>query len=282
MRNPFNVALAAAMMLASAVSHGLAADQSVTIDGSTTVGPIVKAFAEHFKQVKGVNVTVSESGSGNGAKSLINGVCDVASMSRFMKDTEFRAAIEKSVFPVAHVVAFDGLVMVVHPSNPIQKLTIEQVRDIYSGKLTNWRELGGPDHPIVAISRDTNSGTYETFAHMVMKEAKVATNIEHVGSNGAARQNVRNTPGAIAYVGLGFVDRSLKPITVGEIPPTRRNIASGRYPLARPLYLFTDRYPELGSATFSFVTFHLTKEGERIIQAKGFVPLTECEGEEPK
>ena len=152
----------------------------IVIDGSTTVGPIAKAFAEYYMaKNKGINITVSESGSGNGAKSLINGTCQIADMSRFMKPKEFKAAANNGIMPVAHVVALDGLPILVHPSNPIKGLTIEQIRDIYLGKIKNWKEIGGPNLKIVKISRDTNSGTYETFEKLVMN-IKTGPRITHV------------------------------------------------------------------------------------------------------
>ena len=175
-----------------------AGENSIVIDGSTTVGPIAKAFAEYYmQQHPEVNITVSESGSGNGAKSLINGVCDVADMSRFMKDNEFSAAVSKGVTPVAHVVAIDGIAIVVHPANPISGLTVDQVRDIYMGKITNWKQVGGPNKTIISISRDTNSGTYETFEKLVMRKEKIAASVEYVGSNGAIRSRVQSTPAAV-------------------------------------------------------------------------------------
>ncbi len=255
-------------------------EEHIVIDGSTTVGPIVKQFAEYFHEMTGVRVEVSESGSGNGAKSLINGTCQIASMSRFMKAKEFKAAIEKDVFPVAHVVAVDGIAMVVHPSNPVQELTVEQVRKIYQGQITNWSELGGPDQPIVKVSRDTNSGTFETFNKLVMHKERMDPGTEKVGSNGAVRQTVQSTPYAIGYVGLGFVDRTIRALKINGIDPTRRNVASGRYPIARPLYLFTNGYPKLGSALHAFVTLHLTKAGQKRIQAIGFIPVTEYDTDE--
>jgi phosphate transport system substrate-binding protein len=251
-------------------------EKEIVVDGSTTVGPIAKAFAEYYmEQFPEVNITVSESGSGNGAKSLINGTCHVADMSRFMKATEFEAAVEKGVLPVAHVVAMDGLAVIVHPSNPVGGLTIEQVRNIYLGTITNWKEVGGPDKKIVAISRDTNSGTYETFESMVMKDAKIASGVEYVGSNGAVRQRVQNTQGAIGYVGLGFVDRTVKALTIDDIPATGRTVASGNYPIARPLFMFTNGYPKLGSHLHAFVTLYLTRKGQEMVEAIGYVPVTD-------
>jgi phosphate transport system substrate-binding protein len=222
-----------------------------------------------------VNITISESGSGNGAKSLINNACDVADMSRFMKLEEFKAAVDKGVMPVAHVVAVDGIVMIVHPSNPVTGLTAKQVRDIYTGQVTNWNQVGGPDKKIIVISRDSNSGTFETFETLVMKGKRIAADAEYVGSNGAVRQRVQSTAGAMGYVGLGFVDRTIKVLKVNNIRPDRNTIASGLYPIARPLYMFTNGYPDLGTRLYEFVTLHLTKRGQEIIEAIGFVPLTQ-------
>jgi len=250
----------------------------IVVDGSTTVGPLAKAFAEHFMSERpGVTVTVSESGSGNGAKSLINGTCDVADMSRFMKETEFKAAVEAGVFPVAHVIAMDGIAVIVHPSNPARDLTVEQVRDIYLGKITNWKEIGGPDKPIVVISRDTNSGTYECFEELVMNKQKMAATVEYVGSNGAMRQRVQSTPTAIGYAGLGFVDRTVKALSVNGVQPSRATVVSGVYPIARPLYMFTNGYPKLGSPLHAFITLHLTPKGQEIVEAIGFIPVTTCD-----
>ncbi|MDD3642329.1 MAG: PstS family phosphate ABC transporter substrate-binding protein [Candidatus Krumholzibacteria bacterium] len=251
------------------------AQQKIIIDGSTTVGPIAKAFAEYYMSLnKDVNITVSESGSGNGAKSLINGMCDIADMSRFMKDTEFKAAVEKGRTPVAHVVAVDGLAIVVHPSSPINGLTVEQVRGIYTGAITNWKELGGPDVAIVMISRDTNSGTYETFEELVMNKEKIHEKAEYVGSNGAIRQRVQSTPAAIGYVGLGFVDRSVKALEIGGVAPDMNTVSSGIYPVARPLFMFTNGYPKLGSHLHRFITLYLSPKGQEIVEEIGFVPVT--------
>jgi len=253
-----------------------AADKAkIVVDGSTTVGPIAKAFAEYaMSKNPDVNITVSESGSGNGAKALINGACDIADMSRFMKPNEFEAAVDKGVLPVAHVVAVDGIAVVVHPSNPVAALTLDQIRDIYVGKVSNWNQVGGPDKQIVVIGRDTNSGTYETFESLVMRGEKVASGAENVGSNGQMRQRVQTTAGAIGYAGIGFLDRSVKAVTVNGIAPDMEDVASGRYPIARPLFMFTNGYPKLGTPLHAFVTLHLTPKGQEIIESIGFVPVT--------
>ncbi|MCU0638557.1 MAG: phosphate ABC transporter substrate-binding protein [Candidatus Krumholzibacteria bacterium] len=264
------LAMSAAIMAGPAITA-----ETIVIDGSTTVGPIAKAFAEYYMSLhKDVNITVSESGSGNGAKSIVNGTCDIADMSRFMKPTEFAAAVEKGRMPVAHVVAVDGIAMIVNPANPVKALTVEQVRGIYTGAIRNWKEIGGPDVAIVRISRDTNSGTYETFESLVMNKEKIHEGVEYVGSNGAIRQRVQSTPAAIGYVGLGFVDRSVKALDINGVMPERNTVASGKYPIARPLFMFTNGYPELGSHLHAFVTLYLTERGQEIVEEIGFIPVT--------
>lgn len=252
------------------------AETKIVIDGSTTVGPISKAFADFYKENhSGVNITISESGSGNGVKSLMNNACDIANMSRFMKPSEFKSCVDKGILPVAHVVAFDGLAVVVNPKNPVKALTIAQIADIYKGKITNWKELGGEDAKIVVVSRDTNSGTYETFNELVLKKAAISKDAEYVGSNGQARTRVNTTKNAIAYVGLGFVDDTVKPLSVEGILPTAKSVSTGKYPIARPLYMFTNGYPKMGSDVYNFVTLHLSKEGREIVSDLGYIPVCE-------
>ncbi len=254
---------------------GANANRAISIDGSTTVGPIAKAFKDYYERSHpGVNITVSESGSGNGAKSLRNGVCDIAIMSRCMKAGEFKAAGEAGFQPVAHVVALDAIAVIVHPANPISELSMTQLKDIYSGKITNWRQLGGPNMDIVVIGRETNSGTFASFQELVMGGGNVKSDSESVGSNGAARQRVQSTKAAIAYVGLGFVDRKVKALSINGVEASPETVQSGDYPIARPLYMFTNGFPKLGTDLHRFATLHLTEKGQEIVESIGFVPVT--------
>jgi len=257
-------------------THVRAAEgKTLHIDGSTTVGPIADAFAEAFKSnFPDLEITVKKTGSGDGAAALVDNRCDIAIMSRFMKEKEFSKAIENGVFPVAHAVAMDGVCIVVHPSNPVSQLTTAQIRDIYAGAIKNWKQLGGPDMPIVPVSRDTSSGTYETFHGLVMNSREMGSGVEYVNSNPQAHARVKTTVGAIGYVGIGFLDHSVKGLKVNGIMPSRQTIASGQYPVARPLFMFTNGYPELGSMVYKFCTFHLTETGQEIVEAKGFIPVT--------
>jgi len=264
------------VVVAILLAAGVASAEKLQIEGSTTVGPIADAFADYLKGLyPSLEITVNKTGSGNGAAALIDGRCDIATMSRFMKvEEEFKKAVDKGICPVAHVVAMDGVCVIVHPSNPIKGLTTAQVRDIYLGKIKNWKELGGPDTAIVPVSRDTSSGTYESFHEMVMKKQDMAANVEYVNANPQAHARVSSTTGAIAYVGLGFVDAKVKALKIDGVEPTRQTIMSGTYPISRPLFLFTNGYPKLGSIVHKFVTLHLTEKGQELVEAKGFIPVT--------
>lgn len=264
-----------ALAAAAFTSAPAMAEKNIVIDGSTTVGPIAKAFADYYKEKTGIGATISESGSGNGVKSLINGACDIANMSRFMKDSEFKTCVGKGILPVAHVVAFDGLAVVVNPANKVGALTMAQLADIYTGKIRNWKELGGDDAEIVVISRDTNSGTYETFNELVLRKDPVVKGAEYVGSNGQAKTRVASTKNAIAYVGLGFADDSVKTLSVDGILPSPKTIVSGKYPIARPLFMFTNKYPKMGTPVYDFVTLHLSEEGREIVRDLGYIPVAE-------
>lgn len=263
------------IIMALLASTSVFAQEKLHIEGSTTVGPIADGFVEVFKDMyPDVVITVNKSGSGTGASALIDSRCDIATMSRFMKDSEFKDAVEKGVFPVAHAVAMDGVCVVVHPSNPVNALTTEQVRNIYTGKFTNWKQVGGADMPIVVISRDTSSGTYDTFENFVMKEEKMASNVELVSTNPQMFARVESTRGAIGYVGFGFVKTGVKAVTLDGIKPSVQTILNGQYPVSRPLFMFTNGYPKVGSMTYKFVTFYLTEEGQEVVEDKGFVAMT--------
>ncbi|MCX5653197.1 MAG: phosphate ABC transporter substrate-binding protein, partial [Planctomycetota bacterium] len=218
--------------------------------------------------------TVKMTGSGDGAAALVDGRCQIATMSRYMKPAEYQKAVEKNIMPCVHTVAMDGVCVVVHPSNPVKAIMRNQLKDIYTGKITNWKDVGGQDLPIVVISRDTSSGTYEVFAEKVLGKDKMSEKVEYVNANPQAHARVKSTAGAIGYIGLGFLDVSVKAVTVDGVMPSRKTIANGVYPLSRPLFFFTNGYPELGTTLHAFCTFFLTEKGQEIIEAKGFVPLT--------
>jgi len=213
---------------------------------------------------------VSESGSGNGAKSLINKTCDIASMSRSMKTRELDAARSKGVYPAPSVIALDALAIVVHPSNPVRTLTIAQIADIYTGRVTNWHQVGGPYSPILVIQRESNSGTQESFKELVIgKGIRVVRNAETQASNGAVKSRVSLTKGAIGFLGLGFIDATVKKVAVNGVLPSPASVKNGRYPLSRPLFMVTDGQP--AGYVKQFVDLPKTVDGKKIVRELGFV-----------
>lgn len=264
------ILLSAAVFGLMASGEASAAGNKLVLDGSTTVGPIAKAFAAQFTKTNGVEVTVSESGSGNGAKSLINGTCDIADMSRPMKDAELSAAKIKGVNPVKNVVALDGLAMIVHPSNRVRNLSRAQIRGIYTGAYTNWSQIGGPNAPIVMIQRESNSGTQDAFKELVLKDGDtVSSRAETQASNGAVKSRVATTPTAIGFVGLGFAGRSVKAVAVDGVLPSAGAVRNGSYPLHRQLYMYTNGQP--AGNVKKFVDMPKSPIGKRIISETGFV-----------
>lgn len=254
------------------VLSGLAFAENLTIQGSSTVLPIAQRAAEVYMQKNNdVNISVRGGGSGNGIAALIDGATDIADASRFIKDSEVKAALQNGIYPVPHRVAMDGIAVVVHPSNTVKNLSIEQIKDIYTGKIKNWREVGGPNKKIVVMSRDSSSGTFEVFEELVLGGEKVVASALLQASNGAVAGVVAETEGAIGYVGLGYLSSSLKAVKVNGVTPNNATVASGKFPIARPLFMFTDGWPE-GLAA-DFINFVLSAEGQKIAEGQGYVPL---------
>lgn len=246
---------------------------SLKVDGSTTVLPIAQKITESYmKEHPEVNISVSGGGSGNGIKALIDGTTDIANSSRFIKDEEVKAAIEKGTYPVPFAVAYDCIVPVVNPANTVKNLTLDQLKSIYMGQVKNWKEVGGSDGEIVVISRDTSSGTYEVWEEKVMKKARVFPGALLQASNGAITQAVSKNKNALGYLGVGYVDKSVKAVTVNDIPGNEETTLNGKYPISRPLFMFTRGWPS-GDA-LKFINYVLSPQrGQKFVKEAGFVPL---------
>lgn len=246
---------------------------NIIIKGSTTVLPIAQKIAEaYMKQNPGVKISISGGGSGNGIKALIDGSTDIADSSRFIKPKEVNLAVEKGRYPVPFAVAYDCIVPVVHPSNSLVNITMEQLKAIYKGEIKNWKEIGGPDRTIVVISRDTSSGTYEVWHKKVMKKERVFPGALLQASNGAIVQAVSKNKNAIGYIGLGYMNKTVKPLMVNRIIGSEETTLNGTYPISRPLYMFTNGWPK--GDTLNFINFVIHPEkGQKYASKAGFVPL---------
>lgn len=251
--------------------YGFPQEKKITLQGSTTVFPIGQRCAEEFAKLHPeINISVMGGGSGVGIASLIDKVCDIAMSSRSMKEKEIEKAIEKGVDPKAHLVAMDAIAVIVHPENPIDSLTLSQLKDIYLGKIKNWKEVGGRNEGIVVVSRDTASGTFEIFNEMVLKKKRQRKDALMQASNAAVLSVVKKSKGAIGYVGLGFVE-GVKILKIDGIEPSKKTVLDGSYPISRPLFFYTDGDPKGGVKLF--IDFVKSKEGQKIVEEQGFVPL---------
>jgi phosphate transport system substrate-binding protein len=250
----------------------LFAAESIVIKGSTTVLPIAQSALEvYMKKNPGVQISLSGGGSGEGIKALLDKTTDIANSSREIKKEEVTLAETNGVKPVAHVVAYDAIIPVVHPTNKVTNLSIDQLSQIYQGKITNWKEVGGKDMKIVVISRDSSSGTFETWDHFVMKKAKVSPHAQMLASNGALLTAVSKNRYAIAYLGMGYVNKSVKPVQVNGKTATVQTALSKEYPLSRELYMYTNGEPT--GEVAKFIAFVKSADGQKIVAKEGFVPL---------
>lgn len=250
----------------------------LVMDGSTTVLPFGQAAAEQFmKASPGAKISVSGSGTGNGFKALADGSAQIANASRFIKDSEIKTCMDKKVYPVPFAVALDCIVPIVNPSNPVKNLTRAQLKNIYSGKITNWKDVGGDDRPIVVVGRDTSSGTYGTWQEMVMDaggKTRVTPRAQVSASSGAMLNAVANNKNAIGYEGMGYVTKTVKGLSVDGAKASAANARNGKYPLSRYLYMFTKGWPS--GDLLDFINFMQGAAGQRIVAEKGFVPLREA------
>jgi phosphate transport system substrate-binding protein len=262
----------ACMAILAAAGYALAGSGSITIKGSTTVLPIAQRTAEEFmNQNPAANISVQGGGSSVGIASIIDGTADIGDASRPIKDKEINKAIQNGVTPKAHVVAMDGIAVIVNSSNTVQGLTKQQVKSIYTGGVSDWGQVGGRGGKIVVIGRDSASGTYEAFAEKALDKQKTRPDALLQASNQAVATTVASTPGAIGYVGLGYVTSKVKPITVNGVKCTKETVLSGRYPLARPLFMYTNGKPS--GVVKEYIDFVLSKEGQALAEEEGYVGL---------
>lgn len=258
--------------------------QYIENKGSDTIVNLALAWAETYQtEHPDVRISVTGGGSGTGIASLINGTVDLANASRQIKDEEVAEAQSKGVNPVEHVIARDAIAVIVNPENPVSELTLQQISDIYSGKITNWSEVGGEDRPIVKLSRETNSGTHVYFLETVLrlgsKEDKTLFSMDTLllpSSEGIIAE-VRQNPNAIGYDGLGYVPDDLKMIAIAEeeggayVLPAIETVNDKTYPIARDLYMYTDGEPT--GITKEYLDWILSAEAQEIVAELGFVPV---------
>ena len=261
------------MVIVAALLTGCSRDggKKVVIKGSTTVLPITQKTAEAFRKTDRISITIEGSGSGNGIKALIDGTCDIANSSREMKPEELKGAADKGKAVKEIVLAYDMIVPVVHPSSVVKNISMAQLKAVYDGSITNWKQLGGRDENIIVISRDTSSGTYEIWHEKVMKKTDVKKDALLQASNGAIVSAVSGNPKAIGYVGFGYIDSSVKALTVDKVETTIENGKSGKFPISRKLYMYVDE-KKLSADAQKYIDFVLSTDGQKLVKEAGFIP----------
>ena len=252
--------------------------QAQRIKGSDTVLPIAQQTAERFMTLNpNARVTVTGGGSGVGISALLDETTDIAMASRGIKFSEKMKAKAAGEELEEIPVAYDALAVVVHPSNPVKQLTRRQLEDIFRGKITNWKQVGGDDRKIVVYSRETSSGTYEFFKESVLKNKNYMSGSLSMPATGAVIQSVSQTKGAIGYVGLAYLSDRVKPIAVSYdegkhyVLPTMENGTKRQYPVVRPLYYY---YNVSDKAKVSpFIEYVLSPAGQNIRKKGGYIPV---------
>jgi phosphate transport system substrate-binding protein len=252
--------------------------------GSDTLVNLALAWAERYQQVRPeVRLAVTGGGSGTGIAAILNGTVDIANASRRITQEELRAAESLGISPVEFVISQDAIAVVVHPQNPIDQLTIQQISDIYSGVINNWSELGGEDRPIVRLSRETNSGTHVYFLEEVLREGDpddqtlFSPDTLLLPSSEGITHEVTDNPNAIGYEGLGYITPGMKVLAVARssseayVLPTIETVNDDTYPIARDLYMYTLGEPT--EVVADYMSWIFSEEAQQIVAELGFVPV---------
>jgi len=257
------------------------------IKGSDTMVNLVQILAEAYMEKHPENlIAILGGGSGTGIAALINGTCDIANHSRPMKEKEIKMAMEKGVKPYRFIIAVDGLSVIVNESNPIEKMTVDQIGAMYRGEIKNWKEVGGPNKPISLYGRQSNSGTYVFFQEHVLGKQNYSPHMKRMNGNAQIVEGVIQDKYGIGYVGVGYVldsksgnvRKGVKVLNVAKdasshaySPLDKAAVDSGNYPMARPLFQSTNGKPK--GAVLDFIRFEIGREGQKIVEREGFFTI---------
>jgi phosphate transport system substrate-binding protein len=241
------------------------ASHRINVSGSTSVSPFAEHLAELYqKQHAGESINVQSLGSSAGIQAAMEGVAEIGMSSRELKPEEAERLDEL-------VIARDGLAVIVHPSNPISSLTQQQVQDIFSGKINNWKEIGGIDHSITLVAREAGSGTYSAFDELMLKGQHVTSAALRQGSNGAIRQVVAEDPNAVGYISIGIVDNSVKAVIIDDVQPSIDNVRNNLYKFARNFLFVWPKGKQLDPLAQDYVNYVMSDEGQAEMERLGLV-----------
>lgn len=240
----------------------------LNVMGSTTVQPLAERLAEGFEALNpDVRITVGGGGSSVGVKSAGDGSTDIGMASRDIKDSEF----QENPDIIVYTIAMDGIAIVVYPGVTVTEMSIDQIRGIFAGQITNWSEVGGEEQVITVVSREEGSGTRAAFEELVMDEELIGEMAILQPSNGAVRTTVSTTPGSIAFLSFGYLDDTTVPVMVDGVLPTEENASTGAYPVVRPLNMITNGEPDVVAA--AWLEFIMGEDGQAIVADEGYLPV---------
>lgn len=241
---------------------------TISVSGSTSVGPSMEKIAERFEKAnEGVSVEIQQIGSSAGIKNAIDGVSEIGMASRDLKEEEKSAGLQETK------IAIDGIAVITNKNNPVKNLTTDQVKDIYTGKITNWKEVGGNDAPIVVVSREEGSGTRDGFQEIVgFESTELLKDAQVSDGSGNIKSTVEGNENSIGYISFGYVDDAINALKVNDVEPTADNVTNSSYPIARP-FLLVDKQDGLSENGKKLIDFVLSEEGQQIMEDEGFIKI---------
>lgn len=273
-----NVATIASLALALVACNKAEKKETLTVKGSDTMVILAQQWAEiYMKSHPDLAIQVTGGGSGTGAAALINGTTDLANLSRPIKEAERKQLQEKYGSAGVEIkAARDGLAIYLNAKNPVESLSVAQLKDVYQGKIGNWKELGGSDHPIILYGRENNSGTYEYFKEHVLAKEDFAARLQSMPGTAGVVNAVTKDEGGIGFGGAAYGDGIKFALVKADsaspaYPPTQENVVSGKYPISRYLYVYLRKQPE--GKTKEFIDWILGAEGQHIVAQAGYFPV---------
>ncbi len=259
------ISLVVTAIVMCAVMVGCSKKEGVATDGSTSMNKVIGALGEAFESKNGIKVTYNATGSGAGIQAVLEGRCDIGLSSRELKDDEKANGLEGTVL------AYDGIAIIVNTANPVKDLDVKTITKIYTGEITNWKEVGGNDEEIVLIGREAGSGTRDGFESITDTEDKCKYRQE-LTSTGDVITTVGGNPAAIGYASLASVKESVKTLMVDGVMPSEETIKDGSYVIQRPFVLVTKKNVELSNSAKKFFDYITSKDANEIISGAGVVP----------
>ena len=263
MKKIISLFVAAVLMCTAMV--GCSKSESVATDGSTSMSKVIESLSEAFGEETGIEVTYNATGSGAGIEAVLAGRCDIGLSSRDLKEEEKENGLEGTIL------AYDGIAIIVHPDNPVTDLSIETIAKIYTGEITNWKDVGGNDGEIVLIGREANSGTRDGFESITGTEDKCKYRQECT-STGDVITAVSSNPNAIGYASLASVKDSVKAVSVDEVAPSEATVKDGSYAVQRPFVLVTKKDTKLSENAQKFFDYITSEDANEVISGAGVVP----------